>query len=336
MTTNSTARRYQRVVAILIGLAAAVGGGTSIAQTRVIEPVPVKWKLSDDFEKSRDARTNISGAACFTFKTCVAVNDEKKYAQFFAINGTEIRPGKVIRLIDDQASGNPDAEGAAYDNGFFYITGSHGRGRHHPEKNDDLSYLVFRFAIDTTTGAPPFHISEDKVVGVESSSRLREVIKDELPKFYDKPLDDNGANVEGIAVKDGRMYLGFRGPSVDGDAFLISVDAEAVFTAHKALDARLIPLKLGTDTGVRDLAAVSNGLLILSGPVNDQTVTPAVRLLNPATEKLGQPTELAVADKTAKAETLLILKDEAGQPWRALVMFDGPENGAPTEYLIPR
>jgi hypothetical protein len=45
---------------------------------------------------------------------------------------------------------------------------------------------------------------------------------------------------------------------------------------------------------------------------------------------------LVVADKTAKAETLLILKDEAGEPWRALVMFDGPENGAPTEYLIPR
>jgi len=296
----------------------------------------VNWKLSADFEKSKDARTNVSGAACFSFKSCIVVNDEKKYAQFFTISGTEIRPGKVIRLVDNSASGDPDAEGAAYDNGFFYITGSHGRGRHHPEKNDDLSYLVFRFAVDTTTGAPTFQVSEDQVVGVESSSRLREAIRDALPKFYDKPLDDNGANIEGIAVKDGRMYLGFRGPSVDGDAFLISVDAEAVFVAQKALDTRLIPLKLGADTGIRDLAAVSHGLLILSGPVNDQKVTPAVRLWNPATQKLGQPTELVVADKKAKAETLLILNDDAGQPWRALVMFDGPENGAPTEYLIPR
>ena len=320
---------------MLLGLAAAFVGGASDAQISV-EPAPAKWKLSGNFEKSRDARTNISGAACFSLKTCIVVNDEKKYAEFFSIKDTEIKPGDVIRLIDDSEKGNPDAEGAAYDSGFFYITGSHGRGRHHPEKNDDLSYLVFRFPVDTATGAPPFEVSEQKVVGVESSARLRAVIKDLLPEFYDQPLDDNGANIEGIAVKDGRMYLGFRGPSVNGEAFVISVDAGVVFVPDKALDGRLIPLKLGADTGIRDLAAVSNGLLILSGPVNEQKVAPTVRYWDITTKMPGPATELAVADKHAKAETLLILNDEAGEPWRVLVMFDGPVNGDPTEYLIPR
>lgn len=327
--------RYPHVVAILLGLAVAFASGAGIAQTR-IEPAPTKWKLKDDFQKSEHARTNISGAACFSSKTCIVVNDEKKYAEFFAIKDTEIKPGDVIRLVDDSIKGDPDTEGAAYDNGYFYITGSHGRGRHNPDKNDDLSYRVFRFPIDTKTGEPPFHVSEDKVVGVEASSRLRGVIKDLLPKFYDKPLDDSGANVEGITVKDGRMYLGFRGPSVDGEAFVIAVDAGAVFTPDKPLGAKLITLKLGADTGIRDLAAVTNGLLILSGPVNDQKVVPAVRLWNPGDNSLGSANSLAVSDKDAKAETLLILNDEAGQPWRALVMFDGPDNGDPTEYLIPR
>jgi hypothetical protein len=31
-----------------------------------------------------------------------------------------------------------------------------------------------------------------------------------------------------------------------------------------------------------------------------------------------------------------VLNDKTNEPWRVLVMFDGPENGAPTEYLVPR
>ena len=47
---------------------------------------------------------------------------------------------------------------------------------------------------------------------------------------------------------------------------------------------------------------------------------------------------LAIPDahRKHKAETLLVLDDRKGKPYRVLVMFDGPENGGPTEYLIPR
>jgi hypothetical protein len=31
-----------------------------------------------------------------------------------------------------------------------------------------------------------------------------------------------------------------------------------------------------------------------------------------------------------------VLEDQASTPWRVLIMFDGPENGAPIEYLVPR
>lgn len=198
--------------------------------------------------------------------------------------------------------------------------------------------MVFRFPVDKVSGQPTFEVSEDNVVGVERSARLRAAIKDKLLFVFNQPLACNGANIEGIAVKDGRMYLGLRGPSVDGSAFILSVDANAVFTEGQPLGQDLKELKLGADAGIRDLASVEGGLLVLSGPVNDQAVTPAVFLWNEKTEALKKLGELAIPDplKGAKAETLLVLKDAGGEPWRVLVMFDGPENGAPTEYLIPR
>ncbi len=106
------------------------------------------------------------------------------------------------------------------------------------------------------------------MVGVQSSCRIRDVIKAEVRKFYDKPLDKNGVNIEGIAVKDGRMYLGLRGPSENDSAYVISVDARAAFAPDQELEATADKLQLGPDTGIRDLAAVADGLLVLTGPVN--------------------------------------------------------------------
>lgn len=315
--------------------------GKADAQTK-LEPAPTSWTVSEKFEKNKDARTNLSGAACTTrappFTSCVIVNDEKKYAQFFAMDGTVIHPEKVIRLIADDQKGNPDAEGAAYDAGYFYITGSHGRSRHHPKKKNKSSYIVFRFPVDAATGRPTFRVSEDEVVGVESSRRIREVVKDMVAAFYDKRLDQNGVNIEGIAVRDGRIYFGLRGPSDQGKAFVLSVDAKAAFSQDEDLRARADILRLGPRTGIRDLATVADGLLVLTGPVNEQEVAPAVRHWDPNTGLLGPARELLIPEvaKKGKAETLLILKDVAGEPWRALVMFDGPKNGAPTEYFIPR
>ena len=181
-------------------------------------------------------------------------------------------------------------------------------------------------------------MSENSAAGVQVSTRLREAIRDAqgVGAFYDKPLSQNGVNIEGIAVKGGRMHLGFRGPSVDGRGFILSADADAVF-GKKKLHAKVHALPLGDTTGIRDLAAVRDGVLILTGPVNDQPVTPAVFLWNEKTGALKKLGELAIPEayRKHKAETLLVLRDEKGKPYRVLVMFDGPENGGPTEYLDP-
>ena len=84
---------------------------------------------------------------------------------------------------------------------------------------------------------------------------------------------------------------------------------------------------------------MKGGLLVLSGPVNDQSVAPAVFHWSEKTmalKKLGELQLTASVKKGAKAEILLVLRDKPNEPWRVLIMFDGPANGQPTEYEVPR
>jgi hypothetical protein len=308
-------------------------------------PVATEWSVQSNFEKSAEARTNLSGAACVPtrpkFTICLIANDEKKYAQFFAIKGTTLIPGKIIRLVDDDVKGDPDAEGVAYDAGYLYVTGSHGRSRY-TDNAKDSSYVVFRFPVDELTGEPAFEVSDRKVAdGINRSERLRDAIKSsgEIGSFYNQPLSKGGVNIEGIAVKEKRMYLGLRGPSLNEQAFILDIDTEAAFTKTGNLDASVKALKLGRDAGIRDLATVDEGILVLSGPVNEQPVEPALFHWNEKTGALRKLGELQLPVRLqgkAKAEILLVLEDTTGEPWRVLVMFDGPENGAPTEYQVPR
>jgi hypothetical protein len=338
--------------ALVLGAITLIACGAANAAD-LLPPVQTQWKVDPPFEDDKDhPRQELSGAACTTrkppFTSCLIVNDETKYAQFFSITDTTIKPDKVMRLRAKDAAGDPDGEGAAYDDGFFYITGSHGRARKNPNKSSVPSYVVFRIAVDKATGRPKT-ISKDEVVGVEETTRVHDAIHDskDLLPYFNAPLDPKGANIEGIAVKNGRIYLGFRGPSVDdGDAFILSVDADHVFIEKKKdadLDAKTHRVKLGPKTGIRDMAAVDGGILILSGPVIDQpvvdqTVIPSVFFWNEQTGDLRRLAQLQIPDdlKEFKAETLLILRDEKDQPYRALVMFDGIDDGKPTEYHIPR
>src|SRR3954463_15508836 len=128
-----------RARTVLAALLACVVLSPGARGADAIEPVAA-WSVQGDFAKSEQARTNLSGPACATkappFRSCLIVNDQKNYAQFFAIKGTRLVPGKVIRLRDEGAEGDPDAEGAAYHNGYFYVIGSHGRTRHGDKPND--------------------------------------------------------------------------------------------------------------------------------------------------------------------------------------------------------
>jgi hypothetical protein len=66
-------------------------------------------------------------------------------------------------------------------------------------------------------------------------------------------------NIEGMAVQDGRLTFGLRGPVADGAATLLSVDADALFDRPRRPEAVVSTLALGAHTGIRDLVAVTGG-----------------------------------------------------------------------------
>ena len=95
----------------------------------------------------------------------------------------------------------------------------------------------------------------------------------------------------------------------------------------------------GRDLGIRDIATVDDGFLILAGPSlpeGDDAVgsgkifhwregDPRPRLLR----------ELTMQDKGVKPEVLLSI-GETATTYRALVMCDGVASGLPVEYQIRR
>jgi hypothetical protein len=108
-------------------------------------------------------------------------------------------------------------------------------------------------------------------------------------------------------------------------------------------------LALGPGIGVRDLAAVSNGVLILGGrsldsdPAADgppecvtQTMKPRPAVWLWSGRDADAPKAqgaLPGVDATMKAESLLLLEETVSH-FRVLVLFDGAENGGPMEFII--
>jgi hypothetical protein len=96
----------------------------------------VQLSLKEGLAGGSKARMNISGAACADVRAtkCLLVNDEKNFAQFFSIRAETIVPAQPVLMLpikDEEGTlGEVDAEGVAYDDGYFYIVGSHGAGRH--------------------------------------------------------------------------------------------------------------------------------------------------------------------------------------------------------------
>jgi hypothetical protein len=325
----------------------------------VAAPAPVAWTVSPDFKKGEDARKNLSGAACSprsNFNFCLAVNDEKKYAQFFTVGERSLRPTDLIRLLPDEVDGvemdEIDAEAVAVSDAdavpaYFYVTGSHGLSRTSGEFRPSQFY-VFRFPLDGD-GMPAFSFSDENSASeIERSCRLGSIIAGDevLGAFYRAPLDGNGANIEGMAAKGRDLYFGFRGPSVDGNAFVLRLPESALFPDDCTVPAassdaaqadtaegERFAIRLGEGIGIRDLVAVPGGFLILTGLAADVDGPADVIFWDEtlAAESNGEESlrPLFHIDRAAKAESLTLLGSSEPDHYRLLIMFDGAKNGEP-------
>ena len=190
-----------------------------------------------------------------------------------------------------------DIEGMDFADGYLWLTGSHSTKRKKPKKDDLLENLE-RMATITTdlnrfilaripivNGKPikSFSPQEDKTLSAaclqtkEERNILFEALAEDrhLKPFIAAsiPSKDNGLDIEGLAVKDGRLLLGLRGPVLRGWAVIIElepVETEAGVLGFKEItDDGAKYKKYFLDLnglGVRELCWQGEDLLILAGP----------------------------------------------------------------------
>lgn len=362
MSTHSNFVR--RPFGLLLALAGLVWGGTiAHAQPAVpppnVAPTGKVWSTGAGFsfaDKQKKTRRAASGMACAPnaarARVCLVAFDEGMEARFAEIGVGKLvpQPGGVRFAVPGKEL---DAEGAATDGRYFYVTGSHAVKRSDCKANPSSAH-VLRFQRDPATGLALAAADGGALpAGYQQTTRLRSLIAAD-PQLRDslaqgRCLGTGALDIEALAVRDGRLHVGLRGPTEGGHAFIVSVDAEALFgTADPALRVTRVPV--GARRGLRDMAVASQGMLLLTGPddhADSDGAGWAVVQWNDRPAP-GQPAEvrtlatldlrkiaLGKCDKETKPEALTVLA-ESPTAYRVLVLSDGMCDGGPLVFDIAR
>ena len=190
-----------------------------------------------------------------------------------------------------------DIEGMDFCDGYLWLTGSHSTKRKKPKK-DDLEENLERMATITTdlnrfilaripivngeliksySPQADTTLTAANLVTTDKRNILFEALKEDrhLKPFITAniPSKDNGLDIEGLAVKGDRVFLGLRGPVLRGWAVILEL--ELTETEPGVLDLKAIDddgakykkhfLDL-EGLGVRELCRQDDDLLILAGP----------------------------------------------------------------------
>ena len=309
------------------------------------------WHVENRIEgPDGDRSKDVSGIACSETdglpRSCLVIDDNSQHAQFVTVRNGELIAGKSIRLIDDvferegkegkKNKSEPlelDGEGVAFSDGFYYVIGSHGR----PRNAAKLSDREVAATIAARSQIVRFRASDGTNAGPERSAGLAKIIAGE-PAFaavIDNDLHDNGLTIEGIAIRRGQLYSGFRGPVLGERAIVLSAALDSLFGGQQPAH-RLFRLPLD-GLGVRDLALYRDKILILAGPVRNGPGRYAVYSWNGDSEDvrlLGNLDGLSDDEGKTKPEALLPLDKTASGRLRVLILSDGPKEGAPTPVEI--
>jgi hypothetical protein len=309
--------------------------------------------------------TDISGFACMPANSarslCLAIDDQGRFAQAARLENGRITAGARLPLVGLRASkdtfGRPpaqascsggagkykdiDGEAVAYASPFFYVVGSHGCSRH-SRKFRSSSFILARIpeaGVASALSNPSFIFD---LSSVKTTYRLSEALAAApgiRPYFTRDLMEANGLNIEGLVVSGGKLFAGLRAPTLDANAFIVAIEVDKLFDPVATIgesDVRIISVPLGPDRGIRDLAWLKDGrLLVLSGPAQDAQVPFEIHMLNmvDGTTAIVGTLSALMGVPEAKAEAITVLSQE-DDVVDVLVMFDGLPNGGPREYTL--
>jgi hypothetical protein len=281
----------------------------------------------------------LSGAAVYR-DLLVVTPDEGAELNVFRPDGAHYALLARPTLLED-ADQEIDMEASAADGDELYVVGSHSMRRKKLEEGaqykknrkrltrvtpHEHSYQLYRLQLDQT-GA----------ITAADSISLSDILENDevLAPYVDIPGKENGVDIEGLARRDGRLFVGFRGPVLRGNYVPVVVFE---FDNPDDYEVRYVQL---AGRGVRDLVAVDDGLLVVAGPVGDGDASYKLYLWNgedcipgnaDAPGALSEVGELP-ASAEIKPEGLALL-GETPDHWELLTVSDGAPNA--TRWLVPK
>lgn len=282
-----------------------------------------------------DEPDHLSGAAVVG-KFLLVVSDEVKRptrVQVLKKDGASYEVVGSVKLPagDDEV----DLEAVAVDRRDVYVTGSHAstrkieNGQIEAPKRKESREHVFRFRLEADGTAQTVDSPKSITPAIQADPVLR--------GFVGMASKENGIDIEGLAAKDGRLYFGFRGPVLRGG--LVPVLSTTWDDPVGAAQVRYVRLD---GRGIRDLAAVEGGFLILAGPVGDGDVSYRVYFWDGADQRASEdegprPQRLAELPGTGpgKPEGLAVLEVRR-RVYDLVLLCDGLPKGGLTRWQLPR
>lgn len=190
-----------------------------------------------------------------------------------------------------------DVEGLAADDGWLWIVGSHSRTRRKPKKGAPLDekgearlaelkdnpnrFFIGRVPLSRLSedgerygvaghGAPKRKGCKPGMLAMKAQGNaLAKLLRQDpqLALFMSIPAKENGLDIEGIAVKDGHVAVGLRGPVINGWACVLEFGLTAGKSGALRLDGGYTKRWFELDgLGIRDLKRDGDDLLLLAGP----------------------------------------------------------------------
>jgi hypothetical protein len=343
-------------------LLAAVLLSGALAPAAVEEIGPVRfegtWKDPDNF----------SGAARVGDRLLVAI-DEEGYLQTGMIDTA----GPSWTVTRDPAHDVVLAEGAlttkieldiealAASGSTVFALGSHSATRERSDRADrpharnrerlmrDTKAngerdIVARFTIDGASGAVT-NLQKTSLRPAFAAAGFLKPFVDEGSDAAPAASKENGIDLEGLAIDGDGLLAGFRGP-VLRHGFVPVLRFR--FEAPAAGEWRFVPLD---GRGIRDMAAVEGGVLLLAGPVGDGDAPHRLYLWNgkdcvPGAGGPGgtlrwlgdvpAPSAAPTGDREkAKAEAVLVTATTPSH-FEVLVLYDSLPMGGATRFRVAR
>ena len=388
--TESTFRCTLLAICLSLGTCALTSAFAQSLQTAaaipVVKPTSGPWDSGTGFtfelgkKKTLKTRRSVSGIACNLDarqqRICLLAFDEGVEARYGVVSDQRLTADPEPVLLRAAAAGSElDAEAAATDGRYFYVTGSHAAKRSDCANNLESRHVI-RFRLDPATGRAlrsPANNPAGALVDYLDTSRLWDILQaqpalaafvgerkclgSEPPSKAPSLAGQQGVNIEGLAVQGGRLYFGLRGPvlsesgGVSGAgsvAKVLAVNADALFAGGDA-QATVTNIALGAHRGIRDMVAVKNGLLLLAGP-DDSAANKGVGWTlawwdGKHSDQTVTPKVLAAldlsgvklrgCDEELKPEAITVL-EETPQTYKLLVLSDGMCDGGPLAFTIAR